>query len=106
MTKRWTFTISVALCIAMTQLLAQAKPEATAKPTQDPLAPVAWFVGGTWNTNVKDATDGHMVHVMNRPAWSPNHQAIIFNVNFDDKPHYYGFYAYNPVTKQIDFYYT
>ncbi len=47
-----------------------------------------------------------MTHVKNRIRWAPNHQAIGFNTDFNRKPHYYGFYAYNPATKSIGFYYT
>ena len=47
-----------------------------------------------------------MTHVENHIRWAPNHQAIEFNTDFNGKPHYYGFYAYNPVAKTIGFYYT
>jgi hypothetical protein len=105
MTNRSLYALFFAFLICAAPLPAQVATPAK-EQAPDPLAPIAWLVGGTWSTDVKDATDGHMVHVVNRPAWSDNHQAIIFNVTFDGKPHYYGFYAYNPVTKQIDFYYT
>lgn len=100
------------LCAAILALLSCAAllPAQTASPAKEkapePLAPIAWLVGGTWSTDVKDAADGHTVHVVNRPVWSDNHQAIVFNVTFDGKPHYYGFYAYNPASKQLEFYYT
>jgi hypothetical protein len=55
---------------------------------------------------VKDPSDGTVTHVENRIRWAPNHQAIEFNTDFNGKPHYYGFYAYNPVAKAISFYYT
>ena len=47
-----------------------------------------------------------MTHVENHIRWAPNHQAIEFNTDFNGKPHYNGFYAYNPVAKTIGFYYT
>jgi len=47
-----------------------------------------------------------VTHVENHIRWAPNHQAIEFNTDFNGKPHYYGFYAYNPVAKTIGFYYT
>ncbi len=84
---------------------AQAKP-ATPAPTAEPLAPVAWMVGGTWVTDVKNPSDGTLTHVENHIRWAPNHQAIDFNTDFNGKPHYNGFYAYNPVAKAISFYYT
>jgi Protein of unknown function (DUF1579) len=84
--------------------LAQSKPAASAGDS--PLAPVAWFVGGTWVSDVKDPSDGSVTHVENRMRWAPNHQAIEFNTDFNGQPHYNGFYAYNPVAKTIGFYYT
>ncbi len=84
---------------------AQSKPAATNNPNQS-LAPVAWLVGGTWVTDVKDPSDNTVTHVENHIRWAPNHQAIEFNTDFNGKPHYNGFYAYNPVAKTIGFYYT
>lgn len=69
-----------------------------------PLAPIAWLAGGTWTTDVKEGSA--TTHVENRIEWAPNHQAIEFTTNFDGKPHYNGFYAYDPVKKTIGFYYT
>ncbi len=85
--------------------LAQSKPAAT-NNADSPLAPVAWLTGGTWVTDVKDPSDGTTTHVENHIRWAPNHQAIDFNTDFNGKPHYNGFYAYNPVAKTIGFYYT
>jgi hypothetical protein len=82
---------------------AQSKPEAT-KPS--PLDPVAWLVGGTWASDVKDPQDGSVTHVENKIDWAPNRQAIEFLTKFNGQPHYNGFYAYNPATKTIGFYYT
>jgi hypothetical protein len=98
-----------ALFLLLTALVAsgfaQSKPAAPAVPAE-PLTPVAWLVGGTWVSDVKDPSDGSVTHVENHIRWAPNHQAIEFNTDFDGKPHYYGFYAYNPVAKTIGFYYT
>jgi len=103
--KRCAYTILFLLVVMFSsQLWAQAKP--LAQSAADPLTPLAWFVGGTWVSDVKDASDGSVTHVENRMRWAPNHQAIEFNVDFNGKPHYSGFYAYNPATKQIVFYYT
>ncbi len=106
MTKRF---ISVALFLWLAVFAASgfAQSKATAPAaTADPLAPVAWLVGGTWVSDVKDPSDGTVTHVENLIRWAPNHQAIEFNTEFNGKPHYYGFYAYNPVAKTISFYYT
>ncbi len=84
---------------------AQTQKAAAAPQTaSDALAPIAWLVGGTWVTDVTDH-DG-TTHVENRIRWAPNHQAIQFNTDFNGKPHYNGFYAYDPVKKSINFYYT
>lgn len=83
-------------------VVAQQKPEAA---KSSPLDPVAWFVGGTWVSDVK-APDGEVTHVENNITWAPNHQAIEFVTKFNGQPHYNGFYAYNAATKTIGFYYT
>ncbi len=85
--------------------VAQSKPPA-ALNADETLAPVAWLVGGTWVSDVKDPSDGTTTHVENRIRWASNHQAIEFNASFDGKPHYYGFFAYNPAAKSVGFYYT
>ena len=79
-------------------------PAQPAKPS--PLEPVAWLVGGTWVSDVKDPQDGSVTHVENKIDWAPNHQAIEFLTKFNGEPHYNGFYAYNAATKKISFYYT
>ena len=76
------------------------------RAADSPLAPVAWLVGGTWISDIKDPQDGSVTHVENHITWAPNHQAIQFVTDFNGKPHYNGFYAYNPAKKTIDFYYT
>ena len=95
----------VLLAVSAVHGLAQSKP-ATTGSADGPLAPVAWLVGGTWVSDVKDSSDGSVTHVESRIRWTPNRQAIEFNTDFDGKPHYNGFYAYNPVAKTIAFYYT
>lgn len=106
MTKRITQAmLFLSLVVFAASGLAQSKP-ATPAPSTEPLAPVAWLVGGTWVSDVKDPSDGTVTHVENRIRWAPNHAAIEFNTDFNGKPHYYGFYAYNPVAKAISFYYT
>jgi hypothetical protein len=87
----------VLISVLLGNALAQSQA-ATAKSAESPLAPVAWLVGGTWVTDVKDPGDGSVTHVENQITWAPNHQAIDFVTNFDGKPHYNGFYAYNPAT--------
>ena len=81
-------------------------PAGPGKTADSPLAPVAWLIGGTWTSDVKDPQDGSVTHVENHITWAPNHQAIQFVTDFNGKPHYNGFYAYDPAKKTINFYYT
>ena len=97
------------MCLVLTMLSAPSWAQtkaAAATASAERLSAMAWFAGGTWVSEVKDPSDGSVTKVEERIRWSPNHQALVFNVDFDGKPHYDGFYAYNPATKQIDFYYT
>jgi hypothetical protein len=99
--------LSICVMLIVTAARAPAQTNTPAAPVKlEPLSAMAWFVGGTWTSEVKDDQDGSVTHVAERIRWSPNHQAIVFNVDFNGKPHYDGFYAYNPATKKIDFYYT
>ena len=102
--KRYLWAIPVVLATFGAHLGADTKTATSTSP--EPLAAIAWMVGGTWVSEVKDPGDGSVTHVEERIRWSPNHQAIQFNVDFNGKPHYDGFYAYNPATKKIGFYYT
>ena len=85
--------------------IAQA-PAAAPKSPEALLEPVAWLVGGTWVSDVKDPQDGSMTHVENHITWAPNRAAIQFVTNFNGKPHYNGFYAYDAAKATIRFYYT
>ena len=102
--KQALFALALTMTLLNVNLPAQTTAPAAASP--DPLSAIAWFVGGTWTSDVKDSSDGSVTRVEERIRWSPNHRAIVFNVDFNGKPHYDGFYAFNPATKKIDFYYT
>lgn len=104
MTPRRLAVFSLLLMTAL-DALAQA-PLVTPQSPDISLAPVAWLVGGTWTSDVKDPQDGSVTHVENRISWSPNHTAIQFVTNFNGKPHYNGFYAYDAAKGAIRFYYT
>jgi hypothetical protein len=78
----------------------------SAKSAETQLAPVAWFVGGTWVTDIKSPQSGAMVHVENHITWAPNHAAIQFVTDFNGKPHYNGFYAYDATAQAVKFFYT
>jgi hypothetical protein len=95
----------VLACVALFGFSMFAQQKAEPAPPS-PLEPVAWFVGGTWVSDVKDPQDGSVTHVENNITWAPNHQAIEFLTKFNGQPHYNGFYAYNAATKTIGFYYT
>jgi len=94
------------LCTILTSAVwAQSKPP-TPPNADETLSPIAWLVGGTWVSDVTDPSGGSVTHVENRIRWAQNHQAIEFNADFNGKPHYNGFYAFNPVAKTVGFYYT
>src|ERR1039458_2232999 len=58
-------TLFLWLAVFAASGFAQSKP-ATPAATAEPLAPVAWLVGGTWVSDVKDPSDGTATHVENR----------------------------------------
>jgi hypothetical protein len=91
--------------IAALDALAQA-PTAASKGAETSLEPVAWLVGGTWVSDVKDPQDGSMTQVESHITWAPNRAAIQFVTDFNGKPHYNGFYAYDASKAVIQFYYT
>src|SRR5664279_2365490 len=96
------------LCLLATAIGfdAVAQSPTAAKSAGSALAPIEWLIGGTWTSDVKDPDDGSITHVQNHISWAPNHQAIQFVTDFNGKPHYNGFYAYDPAKKTINFYYT
>ena len=59
MTKRFNarHAVSLACCFRRQADSPKSKPAAPA-PAAEPLAPVAWMVGGTWVSDVKDPSDG------------------------------------------------
>ena len=99
------FCVAVFCTILTAAAWAQSKPPAVPN-ADETLSPVVWLVGGTWVADVKDASDGTETHIENKIRWAPNHQAIEFVATFNGKPHYNGFYAYDPAAKSVGFYYT
>jgi hypothetical protein len=95
----WLLPMAALYAVAQAPLITPQGPDVA-------LAPVAWLVGGTWVSDVKDPQDGSMTHVENRIAWAPNHAAIQFVTDFNGKPHYNGFYAYDAAKGAIRFFYT
>lgn len=103
-----TFRKFTVLCVVVTAVgfNAAAQSQTAANNAATVLAPVAWLIGGTWTSDVKAPGDTAVTHVESHIKWAPNHQAIQFVTDFNGKPHYNGFYAYDPVKKTINFYYT
>ena len=102
MVRRYKAVVFCSVWLLACSALAQQKG-GPAEPS--PLQPVAWLVGGTWESNVK-GPDQKVTHVENKISWAPNHQAIEFLTRFNGKPHYNGFYAYDAGKKAIEFFYT
>ena len=100
-------TFAMVCCwLWLAALGANAQGVPATKTAESFLAPVAWFVGGTWVSDVKDLSDGTTTHVESHITWAPNHAAIQFVTDFNGKPHYSGFYAYDAAQQAIRFYYT
>lgn len=102
-------TFSRNIAAVSTLLLCVIGAAAEPKPAPgraNSLDTISWLVGGTWVSDVKDPKDGSVTHVENQITWAPNHTAIDFLTKFNGKPHYNGFYAYNPATSTPAFYYT
>ena len=98
---------AIAMTLAWSLLPLGGAAQSSSQPAKaSPLEPVAWFVGGTWVSDVKDPQDTSVTHVESVITWAPNHQAIDFLTKFNGQPHYNGFYAYSAATKSIGFYYT
>ena len=105
MTVRRVALLSALLAVVSLSGIAQA-PTAAPKNPETLMEPVAWLVGGTWVTDVKDPQDGSVTHIENHITWAPNRAAIQFVTDFNGKPHYNGFYAYDAAKAAIRFYYT
>jgi hypothetical protein len=105
MTLRRVAWLSPLVAILVFQSAAQT-PAPAAKSADGPLAPIAWLTGGTWVADIKNPQDSSVTHVQNHITWAPNHQAIQFVTEFNGKPHYNGFYAYDVAKAAIRFYYT
>ena len=72
----------------------------------DHLQLVRWLAGKTWTADPVDPSSQKKVHIENTIRASGNGSNIEFDATFDGKPQYDGFYAWDPATKQIRFWYT
>jgi hypothetical protein len=77
----------------------------TAGPKHDAhLQSLDWLTRGTWTARAK-APDGKVTLVQSKIRWAATGTAVYFETAFDHKPQYYGMYAYDPIRKQIRFFY-
>ena len=83
-----------------------AQQPASQQNAVDHLQPVRWLAGKTWVADPVDPTSKKTVHIENTIRASDNGSNIEFAARFDGKPQYNGFYAWDPATKQIRFWYT
>jgi hypothetical protein len=103
-------TLRLAACIALLVGPGNIHAQEAAKtaPATRPLDSIAWLAGGTWTAELKDE-HGEPTRIENRIRWSSHGQLIQFATTFisHNKPeiHYEGIYAWDPVTKQIRFWY-
>jgi hypothetical protein len=98
---RWTW--SLALPVIFSTLALAQQPAAAAV---DHLQPMRWMVGKTWTSDAADPSSGKKTHIESVIRTSPNGASIEFVTTFDGKPQYNGFYAWDPATRQIRFWYT
>lgn len=77
-----------------------------AQAPTDPLAPVAWLVGGTWRAEVQGpANGGGTTKIEMHAERTLNGKAVRFATSFNSVPRYEGFFAYDAVKKAIVFAY-
>ncbi|MCU1309449.1 MAG: hypothetical protein JWO20_574 [Candidatus Angelobacter sp.] len=99
-------TILFALLASIT-VSAQNTPK---PPEPSPLIQISWLTGGTWVAEIKGEPGAVTTRIENRIRWSENGQLIKFVTTFisHNKPevHYEGIYAWDPVKKQISFWYS
>lgn len=72
----------------------------------DHLQPIRWLAGHTWTADATDLSSRKKTHIESVVSVAPNGSSIQFVTSFDGKPQYNGFYAWDPATKQIHFWYT
>ena len=79
-------------------------------PPLSPLDAIAWMKGGTWVAEIKDKEGNVATRIETRIRGSENAHLIKFTTVFVEHNHphlqYEGLYLYNPLSKQIEFYYS
>lgn len=92
----------VLLFLFLPALIAQPKPQSAHEPHLEALD---WLAHGTWTAEVT-SPDGKTTLVQNEIRWAETGTALYFLTRFNHKAHYYGVYLYDPVAKQIKFFYS
>ena len=93
------------LLLTLLAIPTSAQQSATQQAAVDHLQPIRWMAGKTWTADAVSPS-GKKSHVESVVSVSPNGNNIQFTVSFDGKPHYDGFYTWDPASKQIHFWYT
>jgi hypothetical protein len=91
--------LAVVLLFAVSTSIAMGQGSTAA----DPLAPVAWLVGGTWKAEIARPGGGGKTKVEQQMERALGGKAIRFATRFDGVTQYEGFFAYDAVLKQIIF---
>lgn len=100
------------LLLASPVMNARAQPPAAQQSGAQPptatnhLKPIRWLVGKAWTEGAVDPASGKKTHIESVVSAAPNGSSIQFVTSFDGKPQYNGFYAWDPATNQIRFWYT
>ena len=75
--------------------------QSAVKSATDPLAPLAWMVGGTWHGEISMPGNGAVTRIDTRIRRTLGGHVLAFDTNFNGSPRYEGQFAYDAVRKQI-----
>jgi|SRR5579864_1222741 len=79
--------------------------QSTAPGHEPHLQALDWLTRGTWTAEIT-TPDGKPFIVQSEIRWAETGTAIYFLTRFNHEAHYYGVYLYDPVAKQIKFFYS
>ena len=96
------FALALTVVLAMSTGLLCASDDSRHDPN---LQPIDWLAHGKWTATVTPP-EGKPVFVENEIRWAETGTAIHFLTRFNGEAHYYGVYLYDPVEKQIKFFYS
>jgi hypothetical protein len=98
------------VAVTLASLTAHAVDPTPAATVESLYAPIAPLIGGTWRGELPPGPNGVKVDIELKADWAANHQGIRFDgtfvVNGKRSPYTSGIYAWNPVKKQLSFFYT